>query len=94
MTIADALQNYVPKFLENRLADVNQLKTAIAEADFEKIARLGHILKGVCRPFGFIEMETLGRKLEEASMQKNPEFCMQLATELNSLINQAQTQNH
>ena len=60
------LEDLIPSFLQNRRNEVGEIAAAIAKKDFEFIRRLAHTWKGICRPYGFIHLETLSRSLEAA----------------------------
>lgn len=60
------LEDLIPSFMQNRKNEVGEIETAVAKNDFEFIRRLAHTWKGICRPYGFVHLETLSRSLEEA----------------------------
>jgi HPt (histidine-containing phosphotransfer) domain-containing protein len=60
------LEDLIPSFMENRRKDLADLETALARGDFEFIRRTAHTWKGICRPYGFVHLETLSRSLETA----------------------------
>lgn len=61
------LADLIPTFIQNRKKDLVQLEQSIARADFDAIRRLGHTLKGICRPYGFIDLEAMSKALEGAA---------------------------
>ena len=77
LDIKESIQAYLPQFFRNREQDLTKLKSALDEQDFATIKRIGHSLKGVARPFGFPEMETLGLRLEESAMGHDLKLCAQ-----------------
>lgn len=79
----EGLEEFVPEFLNSRDEDLLQLKQALSEGDFETIRRKAHDWKGFSRPFGFIFLENIAKKLEESA--KNQE-----ASECESLLNDAE----
>lgn len=60
------LQDLIPLFMENRRKDLALADTAFAAGDFDHIRRLAHSLKGICRPYGFPELEEMSKRLELA----------------------------
>lgn len=80
------IQEYLPQFFENRKKDCSKAKTALKQNSFEDVARVGHAIKGVARPFGFPELETMGLKLEEAGLQKDLNSCLKIIENIENLI--------
>jgi HPt (histidine-containing phosphotransfer) domain-containing protein len=62
------LADLIPAFMQNRRTELAELESAIARGDFEFIRRTAHTWKGICRPYGFMHLETLSRSLEEAGL--------------------------
>jgi HPt (histidine-containing phosphotransfer) domain-containing protein len=60
------LQDLIPTFLENRRQELADIFQATERRDYGYIGRMAHTWKGVCRPYGFIHLETLSRQLEIA----------------------------
>ena len=60
------LEDLIPSFLQNRRTELGELDAALAQRDFETIRRLAHTWKGICRPYGFLHLETLSRNLDDA----------------------------
>ena len=60
------LEDLIPDFMNNRRADLAQIQEAMTNKDFTFIKRLGHTLKGISRPYGFVYLETLSKRLEQA----------------------------
>jgi len=66
---ADAeIQDLIPGFLENRQRDIQSIKAALTEKDFEAIRTLGHWMKGAGAGYGLDGVTAIGEKLEEAAM--------------------------
>lgn len=61
----------IPAFVENRFHELLQLEQALVQNDYTSIRRFAHQWKGICRPFGFIHLETLSINLELAAMAKD-----------------------
>jgi histidine phosphotransfer protein HptB len=58
------LEDLIPGFLKNRLADVETLNTAVVEGKLETIQSIGHSLKGVGGGYGFDQLSDIGAVLE------------------------------
>ena len=67
------LEDLIPSFMQNRRNELAEIETALSRDDFETIRRMAHTWKGICRPYGFIHLETLSRNLEEASQRDSQE---------------------
>lgn len=65
------LADLIPSFQENRKNELVALKGARAKGDYEFIRRMAHTWKGICRPYGFVHLETLSRSLEEAGERED-----------------------
>ncbi len=65
------LADLIPSFVQNRRNELAELQTALAKSDFEFIRRMSHTWKGICRPYGFIHLETLSKSLEEAGERES-----------------------
>ncbi len=63
------LQDLVPGFLNSRRRDLQTLDAALEGGDFERIARLGHNIKGVAGSYGFQRLSTFGTELQAAAIR-------------------------
>lgn len=82
------LEDLIPAFLQNRKKELADIEKALSEADFEAIRRLAHTWKGICRPYGFVHLETLSRNLETAGEGESIESIRSLVEEIrNYLVN-------
>ncbi len=75
------LAEFIPTFLSNRQIDLKEIREALRRKDFLFVSRTAHTLKGICRPYGFIHLETLSKNLEIAAQNQN-------LTELEALADQ------
>ncbi len=75
------LEDLIPGFLENRNMDVEKLRSALDDNDFENLRSIGHSIKGVGGGYGFDQMSVLGADIESAAKESN-------ATEIREIINQ------
>lgn len=71
VSIDEDLEDLIPGFLENRRADIEKINTAIKEADYFSISRLGHSIKGVGGGYGFDEISIIGEKIEHAAKEED-----------------------
>lgn len=69
--ISSDLEPLMPRYLENRRADVAVLKAAAATANFEQVRALAHTMKGSGASFGLETISDIGRALEEAAKSSN-----------------------
>ena len=76
------LEDLIPGFVENRHKDIQSIAAALAQNDFAAIAKLGHTMKGVGGGYGFDAITEIGRSVEQAAKNKNPE---KIKTSLNKL---------
>ena len=74
------LEELIPGFLNNRQADLEKIRMAIADADFNSIQSIAHSIKGVGGGYGFDRLSEIGFELENNAKLKN-------ATELSALSN-------
>ncbi|OQX61419.1 MAG: Hpt domain-containing protein [Desulfococcus sp. 4484_241] len=65
------LEDLIPGFLENRRDDIAQIKRLLDEGDYEKIARLGHSMKGSGGGYGFDEITRIGGMIEQLAMGRD-----------------------
>ncbi len=72
VTVARDLEDLIPGFMQNRRSDVDALRSALRESDFDKLFQLGHRMKGVGKSYGFARITSLGVEIEEAVRSRNP----------------------
>jgi HPt (histidine-containing phosphotransfer) domain-containing protein len=65
------LADLIPNFITTRHNDLKDIRAAIARNDFVFVARTAHTLKGICRPYGFMHLETLSKSIEKAAEAKS-----------------------
>lgn len=76
----------VPRFLANRAADVDRIRAALAQADFETVRAAGHGMKGSGGAYGFPEISRLGAALEESAGRGDAAAAAALAGELEAYL--------
>lgn len=84
------LADLIPDFLNNRRNDMTEIESAISRTDFEFIRRTAHTLKGICRPYGFIYLETLSKRLEVAGQDENLAEVKNIAAEMSEYLDRVQ----
>ena len=84
------LADLIPDFLNNRRRDMTDLNSAITRSDFEFVRRSAHTLKGICRPYGFIYLETISKKLEVAGQEENLAEVKNVAAEMQEYLDRVQ----
>lgn len=67
MRIDQDLKDIVPIFLANRQNDLQKLRRALAQHDFETIRVLGHRMKGDGGGYGFDKITEIGGVMELAA---------------------------
>ncbi len=60
------LRPIIPRFLEIRQDDINRIRTALTEEDYETIIRIGHSIKGAGGGYGFSVVTEMGKAIEMA----------------------------
>lgn len=84
------LADLIPDFLNNRRRDMADIEIAISRNDFEFIRRTAHTLKGICRPYGFVYLETLSKRLEVAGQAENIGDVKNVASEMAQYLERVQ----
>jgi HPt (histidine-containing phosphotransfer) domain-containing protein len=69
VTIDMDLEELIPGFLGNRNKDLDLLRDALRDNDFQTIQSTGHSLKGVGGGYGFDHMSELGAEIEIAAKE-------------------------
>ena len=67
VTVAKDLEDLIPVFLKNRAKEVDALRVALAAADFEQLRQIGHRMKGVGTSYGFPQVSTFGKGVEDGA---------------------------
>ena len=67
VTVAKDLEDLIPTFMKNRSKELETLRAALAAGDLEQMRQLGHRMKGVGNSYGFEQVSTLGRQIEDGA---------------------------
>ena len=70
--ISDQIVALVPQYLASKEKQIEEARAALASRDFGPIRRFGHNLKGTGRGYGFPPIEVMGREIEQAAAQADP----------------------
>jgi len=65
------LEELIPGFLENRIADIAKLRASLNDKDYANIQSIGHSTKGVGGGYGFDLMSELGAEIESAAKEND-----------------------
>lgn len=80
------LEDLIPSFMQNRRNELVEIESALSRGDFEFIRRLAHTWKGICRPYGFVHLETLSRNLEGAGEREDRGEVAGITSEIRSYL--------
>jgi HPt (histidine-containing phosphotransfer) domain-containing protein len=65
--VSKDLEDLIPTYLENRKKELEVLRQAVRGADFEQIRQIGHRMRGVGVSYGFDDVTSLGKLIEDAA---------------------------
>lgn len=65
--VAKDIEDLIPVFMQNRHKELENLRVALAAADFEQLRQLGHRMKGVGNSYGFTRVSVLGKHIEDGA---------------------------
>ncbi len=89
VSVDPELEELIPGFIKGRKKDVETIRESIETGDFETIQILGHSMKGNGAGYGFDEISAIGKRIETAAKEKNPneieECLLDLLTYLNNV---------
>lgn len=80
------LKAIIPKFFEYTRRDIESMRAALAQGDFETIRLLAHSTKGAGGGYGFDFISDVGRSLENAAREKDAQGVDKLLGELFSYM--------
>jgi len=76
----------IGKYLSHRKDDIEKLKRALAESDFETIRITGHNLYGSGSAYGLDDISWLGASIENAADAKDEEQLKRLIVEMTDFL--------
>ena len=86
VTVDAQIAALVPRFLANRAADVDKIRSALAGADFEAVRAAAHGMKGSGGGYGFAEISRLGAAMEEGALRRDAAAIMALVASLEEYL--------
>ncbi|MBI3329545.1 MAG: Hpt domain-containing protein [Nitrospinae bacterium] len=84
------LQELIPGYLDNRQADIQALREALEQGDYETIRILGHSMKGSGGGYGFDAITEIGSALEQAAKDREPDAIRRWVGELVTYLERVQ----
>ena len=86
--IAKEIQQRRPQFLEHRRHDLDAMRQAAAQKDYEAIRTMGHRIKGVAGSHGFPDIGAVGQRLEESARSRDFVSIQGQIAQLAAILNQ------
>lgn len=80
------LKEHKVKYLNRRIAEIEELKKSLEAEDFTVAVTIGHRLKGNGETFGFPAISSLGISMEEAAASKDKEKLRAIINDLDSVV--------
>jgi len=80
------LEDIIPTFLANRQKDLQTLRTAMIEKDFETIRILGHRMRGDGGGYGFTAISGIGGVMELAAGRRDEPAIQRQTAELEDFL--------
>ena len=65
--VSKDIEDLIPTYLENRKKELDVLRQAVKAADFEQLRQIGHRMRGVGVSYGFDDVTSLGKLIEEGA---------------------------
>jgi len=65
--VSKDLEDLIPTYLTNRNKELDTLRQALAGGDFEQMRQIGHRMRGVGVSYGFDDVTSLGKLIEEGA---------------------------
>ena len=87
----DELKSFQSEFLEDRNAELKNLKQAVETQDFETIKKISHNWKGFSEPYGFHGLAVLSRQIEISAKSQNSNECESYLKDIEKYLEQKAT---
>ncbi len=81
ITVDSELKAFLPKYLENRKADLDKLRVALEMDDFNALQTLSHKIKGHATSYGFTQLSPLCKQMETAAINHEKKIISALLDE-------------
>ncbi len=79
----------VPQYLASKEKQIEEARAALDSRDFGPIRRFGHNLKGTGRGYGFPPIEEMGREIERAAVEADPNRIGEQLDALHRFVNES-----
>ena len=67
----DVVRSLLPTFLQRRAGDVQKIRDALAQNDFDVVTTVGHNLRGNGTSYGFPMLSSIGETIEKAAVARD-----------------------
>ena len=84
--IDSQLQDLIPRFMTNRMSELEEMEKMQNVQDFDSLGKLGHRLKGVGYNYGFQKLGELAEVLEKSAQRQLKEEVAQSISEISHYI--------
>ena len=88
--VAVELKHIIPMFLEEMRGYVEAIRQALGKREFPAIRVLGHTISGTASYFGIDPIIGIGKSLESAAKEQNPETVRALANRVSNYLDRIQ----
>ena len=92
--VEEEIEPLVPDFLNNLTRDLKKNHTLLETNSFHDLARFGHKIKGIARPYGFPTLEDLARAFEQACLAQEKSKAHQLYDEMTNYVSKYSQIDH
>lgn len=90
VSLDSQIKKLVPRFLENKRQDAEQLLEILKSGDMEELRKLSHTLKGTSWMYGFKELGDICFALEQAARERNQDQAKQLTSRIGNYLDEVQ----
>jgi HPt (histidine-containing phosphotransfer) domain-containing protein len=84
--VDEEIGELIPEFLANRARDVELLREAVANADFQVMGRVAHKMKGAGGSYGFVVIYQYGMELGKAVLDRDTKRLAEIAESLSDYL--------
>jgi hypothetical protein len=84
--IESMLEELIPNYLDNRSKEVDEMKSLYGKGDLNNLAKLAHKIAGNSGSYGFHEMGTFAKEIENLCTAGNQEGVSDLITNIESYL--------
>ncbi len=76
------LESLIPRYLERRKSDAEEIESAVKSGEYERVTTLGHTMKGSGGGYGFDRITELGAMIEAAGRDHDAAVALECAARL------------